>query len=295
MPETVTCRYAPSLGALEGTPEQVWGTKPYIWRFNRKEPCVFFGLYDLRDYLALAVHQGKTWVLWAGSDIRNLSNGFLLNDGKLRTLSILTRGRFHSVVWKILQKAEHWVENEVEKEALEKLGVKVTGVCPSWMGPIGHKIAYKPSLRPNVYVSASEGRQEEYGFGIVERIAPYLPKFKFHLYGASWETKCPNVIVHGRVPKSVMNEEIKGYQIGLRLNDFDGFSEVLAKAVLQGQYAVGRVKHPLIPSFGSEIELVTTLNRLGKAKRPNLEAREWYVKNLNNYPWNTLKRTPCVT
>ena len=60
------CRWAPSLGELEDTAENVWGTKPYIWTEHRKKSCVFFGLYDLRDYLALWMHEGKAWVLWAG-------------------------------------------------------------------------------------------------------------------------------------------------------------------------------------------------------------------------------------
>lgn len=289
MPEFY-CNYAESLGALEGTPEEVWGTPKYDWRKHLYEPVVFFGMYDARQYFSLWRHRGKKYVLWAGSDIRNLSEGFAFNDGKLRKLSVLTRGRFHNFIWRVLGTAEHWVENEVEKQALEKLGIEVTGVCPSFMGDVDDfRVAFEPSDRPNVYVSCSGDRQLEYGFGVVERIAHSLPKHVFHLYGGEWETKQRNVKVHGRVLKCRMNEEIRGYQIGLRLNEFDGFSEIMAKAVLQGQYAVGRVEHPKIPSYRNDMELIATLHVLGKEDEPN-PARDWYRENLNAYPWNTKKQ-----
>jgi len=279
------CRYAPSLGGLEGTPEEAWGTLPYSWK-QRNEPTVFFGLYDLRDYLALGAHKGKKWVLWCGSDLRHLRSGFIANDGKLKWLSLLFRGKFTRLVRSVLKTAEHWVENETEKEALESLGIKVTGVCPSFIGNIHQfKITYTPKKNPAVYLSASEGRQEEYGFPVVERIARWTPSVRFHLYGANWKTKHKNVQVHGRVPKDQMNQEISKMQCGLRLNEFDGFSEILAKAVLMGQYAIGKVPHPYIPSYENDMELIMQLDALSYRPEPNAKARTWYLKNLNQYPW----------
>lgn len=275
-------RWAPSLGALESTHEIAWGTEDYK---DRNKPTCFFGLYDLRDYIALWRHKGKAFVLWAGSDILNLKSGFLFNDGKLKSLSKLLRGNWW--VYPILKKAEHWVENLTEERVLESLGIKVSGVCQSFLGNINKfKIQYKYKKIANVYLSANEGRQEEYGFGTIERIAKELPFIKFHLYGASWKTKNKNVIVHGWISKEQMNKEIEGYQIGLRLNNFDGFSEILAKAVLMGQYAISKVKHPLIPSFENDMELILILNNLRKNKEPNYKAHDWYIYNLNRFPWN---------
>lgn len=275
-------RWAPSLGALENTHQVAWGTEEYKSRY---EPTCFFGLYDLRDYIALWRHKGKAYVLWAGSDIRNLQSGFIFNDGKLKWLSKLLRGNWW--VYPILRKAEHWVENAKEEVVLESLGIKVSGICPSFLGNINKfKIKYKYNKIANIYLSASEGRQKEYGFDVIERIAGELPFLKFHLYGAKWRTKHKNVITHGRISKEQMNKEIENYQIGLRLNEFDGCSEILVKAVLMGQYAIGKVKHPLIPSFENDLELILLLNNLRKQKEPNLKARDWYFYNLNQFPWN---------
>lgn len=282
----VFCRYAPSLGALEDSPEKAWGTTPYVWWKHRDKQCVFTGLYDLRDYIALWWHRGESWVFWCGSDILNLKNGFVANDGKLMWLSVLFKDRFTTLIKKILSKNSHWVENTWEKEQLESMGIKVDGVRQSFMGdPTLFHISYKWKERPQVYLSASEGRQEEYGWGKIESIAGYLPWMDFHLYGAKWNTNHNNVVVHGRVPKIVMNNEIAQFQIGLRLNETDGFSEVLAKAVLMGQYAVGKIEHPCIPSFDNDISLVTLLHSLGKKKEPNVYTRNYYLKNLNDFPW----------
>jgi len=36
---------------------------------NLLEPCLFFGMYNITDYLELVAHQGLKYILWGGSDI----------------------------------------------------------------------------------------------------------------------------------------------------------------------------------------------------------------------------------
>src|SRR5689334_12368419 len=117
MPATTKwqCRYAPSLGALEGTPEEVWGTLPYL---SEDEPTVFFGVYGLPDFYTLWRHQGRKAILWAGSDIRHFINGYWLNDEgsiKLEPMALAE--------W-INKNCESYVENGVEAEALRTLGIE---------------------------------------------------------------------------------------------------------------------------------------------------------------------------
>lgn len=274
------CRVAPSLGALEGDPNDVWGTITYNYAQHKDVPTVFFGLYDLRDYIALWRHRGKAWVLWAGSDIVNLRAGFIFNNGKLRWLSKLLRGNWW--VRPILKKAEHWVENKWEHDQLLELGIR-SKVTPSFMGNVNdYKVSFKPGNK--VYLSASEGRQEEYGWWeIEERIAPTYPDFEFHLYGAEWSSAHPNVFCHGRVPKKVMNSQIKHMQGSLRLNKTDGFSEITAKSILWGQWAWTYLPNPFT-SFNQTYDPIEGfLSHLsGKANRL---AREYYLARFNKYPW----------
>src|SRR3990167_7755462 len=201
------CKWAVSLGELEGTHQKAWGTTEYK---SRSEPTVFFGLYDLMDYIALWRHQGKAWVLWAGSDIRNLRSNFIFNNGKLLWLSeIFSRLGFDFEVFLIkhvLNKAEHWCENEAEAWQLKDIGLKVSGICPSFMGKIkDYKVAFRPGN--NVYLSANPGREEEYGWGLIEMIACALPQIEFHLIGSEWtqyRQDLKNVNVYKRMPQEVM-------------------------------------------------------------------------------------------
>src|SRR3990167_3174810 len=260
------CRWAPSLGALEDTHQVDWGTVEYA---DRTKPTCFFGLYDLRDYIALWRHKGKAWVLWAGSDIVNLKAGFVFNDGKLKWLSKLLRGNWW--VFPILKKAEHWVENEWEKRELESVGVK-SRISPSFLGRVeDYEVSFKPGNK--VYLSASEGRQEEYGWSIVEKFAEEFPDIEFHLYGADWFSVHDNVICHGRVPKEQMNSEIKEMQGGVRLNKTDGFSEITAKCILWGQYTFVCTG---AKDYEVEIAITRNLVELPKMEKPNTKIREKY-------------------
>src|SRR3990172_7358390 len=114
------CRIAPSLGkGFAGTPNDVWGTKEYV---NDTDPTVFFGLYGLPDFYALWRHKGKKVVLWAGSDISHLRNGYWLDEkGE-------TRVGPHAFVDWISQNCDSYCENEVEQELLLKIGIRCRAV-----------------------------------------------------------------------------------------------------------------------------------------------------------------------
>ena len=249
------CKISKSLGGgFSGTPNEVWGTVDYE---DINEPCVFFGMYDLRDYLALYRHKGKAWILWCGGDLNNLDRNFVLNDGKLKTISRIPGAR--KIILRILEKAEHWVENDWEASVLKKYGIPCQ-ICPSFLGNVNKYPKQKNLKKGHYWCSASPCRQEEYGWGFIEKLAALKPDFTFHLYGATWKTKHKNVIIHGRISIEQMDKETKNMWGSLRLNEKDGFSEVTAKSILWGQHPLSFIKYP---------------------KR----SRSWYVKNINNYPW----------
>lgn len=272
-------RIAPSLGALEGHPDNVWGTNSMMLDVNK--PTVFFGLYGLADFFALWRHKGHKAILWAGSDIRHFINGYWLDaDGKIRIdPEPLAR-------W-INENCESYVENGVEHEALMVLGIE-SKIVPSFLGQVkDYNVEYVWNARPQVYASVSGNDFALYGWEQIEMIAGRCD-VDFHLYGntVSWETKHSNVFVHGRVPKEQMNEEIKNMQCGLRVLEFDGFSEILAKSVLWGQYPISRIGYPMIDSYTTNDELVKLLNGLVEKVEPNHKAREYYINHINQYPWN---------
>ena len=275
------CRTAPSLGALERTPEEAWGTPIYDPEKHINEPTVFFGLYGFPDFFSLWRHRGQKAILFAGSDIVHFNNGYFLDAvGNIR---IQPR---ELAKW-INENCESWVENEEEKRILLMSGIE-SQVCASFLGDIQkYDISFLLAERPQVYASVSGENFESYGWYLIDKIADSVPEVDFHLFGALIDIKRENVFVRGRVPKEQMNEEIKDMQCGLRLNPMDGFSEITAKSVLWGQYPIVRARfnYPYLDSFETEQELIGCLKNLRKKKEPNFEARKWYWENLNLYPW----------
>lgn len=265
------CKIASTLGGgFAGTPNEVWGTVDYK---NQHDPTVFFGCYGLPDFYAVWRHQGKRAILWCGSDITHFINGYWLDTkGSIKLSS-------NALATWISKNCESWVENKVEAKALEKIGIKAK-ICPSFLGNINdYEISFKQGNK--VYTSVSGDEFKLYGWHLIDDLAERNPEIDFNLYGnvKYWKTKQPNVILHGRVSQEVMNEEIKEMQGALRLTEMDGASELIVKAMLWGQYAFSLIKYP----FVDNIDKLFSLNLYSK---PNFKGREWWIKNLNKYPWN---------
>lgn len=271
-------RWAPSLGRLDGTAEEMWGIEAYDPVKHQENPVVFFGLYGLPDFMLLRAHKGKRAILWAGTDILHFINGYWIDDvGRIR----VSPKPFAK--W-ISENCESWTENEVEASALRKFGIECK-VCPSFLGDMNqYPLSFRPASKVRLYSSVSGDNFEQYGWHTIEEIAKYFPDYEFNLYGnvKDWKTNNPNVVVHGRIPKEQMNAETKEMTGGLRPLTFDGASEILMKSVLWGQWPVSIIKYPHI--LGIE-----QLNELRTKKEPNIEGREYYLKTCNNYPWNLKK------
>lgn len=271
MQEQWQCRWSPTLGALEAPHQEIWGTKDYE---NDTDPTVFFGLYGLPDFYTLWKHKGRKAILWAGSDIRHFIAGYWLEDGG--GIKTCPKGM---AKW-INKYCENYVENEIEHDYLAAHGIQST-IVPSFLGdPSKFEISFKPGNK--LYTSVSGDDFEVYGWHMIPEIARANPDIEFHLYGnraVSTAWVLPNVVVHGRVPKEQMNAEIKEMQGALRLTKFDGFSEILAKSILMGQYPVSLLRYPKMYNL-SQIGCIL------KQTVPNLEGRDYYLKLLNKYPWN---------
>lgn len=264
-------RVAPSLGTgFAGTPEEVWGTKPYE---NDTDPTVFFGMYGFPDFYALWRHKGPRYILWAGSDIRHFVKGYWLDEtGSIRI-------PVGPVAEWLKTNTISYVENDVEKQELKKHGIEAI-VVPSFLGDVHQYDVCYMSAKPRFYTSVSGNDFALYGWDKIEEISDDFPDVEFHLYGNTepFYTDRPNVFVHGRVPMLEMDRDIKEMTGAIRLTEFDGFSEILAKSVLWGQYPVSPfIAYPLI---------ATSINSAIHKKKPNLSARDYYLKEMNNYPWN---------
>jgi hypothetical protein len=228
----------------------------------------------LPDFYALWRHKGKKAVLWAGTDIIHFKNGYWLEEGG--GIRVTARPL---AAW-LNKYCDNYVENVAEQKMLHGLGIGPS-VVPSFLGNINDfPLSYSWNDVPKVYASVSGDNFEMYGWPKIEDMASNNPGIEFHLYGndVPWLSTNDNVIVHGRVPKEIMNEEIKNMQGGIRLLEHDGFSEVLAKSVLWGQWPISTIPYP-------HILAPEDISKLLDKKEPNIEGRNYYRDVLNDYPW----------
>ncbi len=224
------------------------------------EATRFYGLYHPKDYFRFLQCKGKREVYWQGSDILQLKD----------TDEIKWREAISKV------EAKHFCENEVCQELLKEKGINAKVKYQFWGDVDDYPLSFKPSLNPQIWLCAHPGREIEYGVGIVETIAELLPNFTFHIYGITGENK-DNIIYHGIISEKQFNREIKNYHCGLRFNNFDGFSEILSKACLMGQYAISTIKYPRITRFSSPKKLVEAIKKIANKKYPNYKARNYYL------------------
>jgi len=271
-------RVAPSIGELERSFEEAWNLKTYNPDKDSNEATVFVGIYGLPDFYSLWRHKGKKYIFWCGSDIRHLHNGYWLDDvGDIRISS-------GGIAKWINLNCESWVENKVEHDTLSFLGIK-SHICPSFLGDVNKiDVSYKYSEKPKLYTSVSGDDFGLYGWNDICDIADQHPGIEFHFYGNTKPFKPllnninNNVIIHGRVSKEKMNKEIAEMQGAIRMVKFDGFSEIIAKSLLMGQWPVSSIEYPhTVP--------IREIARIKELEKPNIMGREYYLNKLNKFPW----------
>ncbi len=223
---------------------------------------IFFGMYHIGDYIRLLIHRGPKTVFWCGSDILNLQNSKI----------------WSKIITKI--KTAHLCENDIERLTLVNYNILAT-ILPMCFDDIKINTHYRHSKTPHVYLCIQPGYEKEYGLNIILKIAPILSEITFHIYGSMTKGVNENIIYHGKVSNEQFTEEIKQYQAGLRLNKFDGFSEVLAKSALMGQYPISMIKYPFIIYSENDEDLIVALKNLRFNKKPNLTSREYWLKKLS--------------
>ena len=254
-------RVSSSISNFKERIEKKYGYLP--WRIFPKKGgrTIFFGMYHIGDYLRYIFTFGNKTVFWMGSDIL-----------KLTPLK----------AW-LVRNAEHRCENNVEDEALLQFGIDAI-VQPVFFGdPTKFRPEFRQdgSKKVHAYLSAHKGREEEYGVFKVIAKAKDLPSVVFHIYGIEDNCDCnkpKNVIFHGKVSEEQFNKEIQNYHIALRFNEFDGFSDILAKSALLGQYQYSAIKYP---HMFSGKQWGRCLRHVVKAKKNNKQAWEFWHHTLS--------------
>ena len=224
---------------------------------------VFFeGLYFQQDYNVLNNHKGKCIVYWNGSDVKRL---------------------IKNPQWQEIVKSKditHLCQSKISVEELKTIGIESTHY-PIFFGDINkYQVSYKHSNNPQVVLNSHPGRWKEYGVDTIEEIAPQLPDVTFHIYGSTRETTNPNVIYHGWVEESVMDEELKGMQCVIK-GDYSGISQTMTKAGLMGLYVISMGEADFAYRAETKEELISQINTLKDMKEPNMELRNNFLQYYN--------------
>ena len=256
-------RISSSLG--EPYPERI---KKY-WKITK--PNVFIGMYDYYDYLSLMRTKGKRYIYWCGGDIL----------------------RLNKVKQWILKKfpADHYCDNEIEQKELARWRIKAKIKLTFLGNPNDYQIFFKANNKIHIYSIVKPKKEKEYSLDIIKKIAKKFPNYIFHIFGYI-NVPFPytgivydNIIYEEKISEEKFNEEIKKYHCAFRPNEWDGFSDILCKSVLMGQYPISKISYPHIWNYKTEEELVKLFAKLGQMTKPNYQARNWYLKNLNQFPF----------
>jgi hypothetical protein len=115
----------------------------------------------------------------------------------------------------------------------------------------------------------------------LEKLAQENPDVEFHCYGNEkvFDVSSPNIIMHKRVSQKVMDNQTSKMQGALRLTDMDGFSEIIAKSLLWGQWPISPfIDYPFV---------LKDIKDIKNKKVANMEGRQWLLSVVNKFPWNT--------
>jgi glycosyltransferase involved in cell wall biosynthesis len=243
------------------------GFERYNPKTDQYKPVLFCGLYFPQDYEVFREHHGRKAVFWNGTDVEICVN----NPAFLA----LVKSFVH---------CKHACHNQLLSDELKSVGIPAL-IRPIFFSKIeDYPVSFQKSEPFLVYSMAHPGREEEYGIGIIKKLAPQTSGILFHIYGINKEDT-DKIIYHGQVPEAVMDREIRGYHCCLRLNQHDGFSQTLLKSVLLGQYSVSCLKYEHIDYLDDKNLLPFFLDRIKCQSQPNFDARNFWLEKLNNFDW----------
>jgi len=237
------------------------GFRPY----DKNAKTLFLGLYWDSDLFTYSNHCGERLIFWNGSDVQKL----------------LARPVWLEIVKNI--PAKHACHNEQLRDELASVGINAL-IRPIFFGNIkNYPISFKQGN--NVYISvAHQDYKTLYGVDKVLELAKIFPEINFHIYGVDGEST-QNVFFHGWVDEKVMDKEIRDFQGCIRFNAHDGFSQILIKSILLGQYPIIATKVEGVWQFTTDEELINHLCNLLQKTAPNYELREKYINAFNDFSW----------
>jgi hypothetical protein len=243
----------------------LFGLKPYSG--VPEKTVVFMGLYFDADYEIFKNHEGKKYVFWNGSDVSRLLQNKEWID--------------------ILQEhpATHICHNEQLQRELSSVGINAK-IEPIFFADVNdYPVSYEYKDHLEVYMNAHPNREEEYGVNKLPQVAKKLKDVKFFVYGVEGEDTS-NVHYMGWIDEKEADSKMSKHHVCLRLNEHDGFSQLVIKAGLWGHYVLTVQDIENTTKVEGVEDLIEKIEALKGTTEPCLKLRKEILSmNLNAFSW----------
>lgn len=242
----------------------------YIPSLHLHAPVWFFGLYFESDYHQLRAHQGRKIVNWRGSDANHLR-------AKPQWIQIVRNTT-----------AIHVCQSSRQQDVLSKFGIPSI-VRPMLNGPVDKiRVTPFPSGQTAILIFWPRGVDHFIQADLFFRVAALCPQVVFHIVGNEDPlrfsgTGLANLVFHGYLPEQDLDRLMDRCKGTIRPWLSDGTPNIQTRMLLRGRYAAHSLAFEKVSLCRSVDEYVEWIRRLQNITEPNLEAREWWRRHLNNF------------
>ena len=243
----------------------------YIPSIHYNDPVWFFGMYFNQDYLQVLAHQGRRIVNWRGSDALQLRNS-PWRIGIVKQIEAL-----------------HVCQSERQQAILREKGVDAIIRPMMNADPKGISLRSLPTGHgPGILVYWRRGIDNFIRADMFFAIAAKCPDATFHIVGDEDPGRFnqlgrENIIFHGFLDEKALHRLMDQCKGTIRPWISDGNPNIQTKMLLKGRYAAHNCKFEKVAQCRTADDYVDWIRWLETVTEPNWEAREWWLRNLNNF------------
>jgi tetratricopeptide (TPR) repeat protein len=262
--------YSPGIAHHGERFRRMLGLDPYVPSLHCTDPVWFLGMYFDGDYLQVLAHRGEKIINWRGSDTLRLGN----NADRIRMIKSM--------------KALHVCQSPRQQAVLHDLGIPSI-VRPMLNRPVDQvSLSVFPGKETGILVFWRSGLDDFIRADLFFEIASLCPDVTFHIVGQEEPSRfnkpeMKNLVFHGFVDEERLDRIMDQCKGTIRPWVSDGTPNIQSIMLLKGRYAAHSCRFEKVAQCSTADDYVRWINELKEIREPNVEAREWWMKNLNNF------------
>jgi hypothetical protein len=262
--------YSPGVARHGESLRKMLDLSHYIPSLHHADPVWFFGLYFDGDYHQLLAHGGKKIINWRGSDSLRLRE----SQERIRIIQ-------HT-------RALHVCQSSRQEDVLREIGIPSL-VRPMFNSPVdGVSVSEFPSGPTAILVLWRRGIDGFIQADMFFEIAARCRDVTFHIVGDEDSSRfsrrgMENLVFHGFVSEQELDAIMDACKGTIRPWISDGTPNVQTRMLLKGRYAAHSCRFEKVAQCITADDYVGWIEALKEIREPNLEARDWWIENLNRF------------